>query len=299
MRILVVGGSGLIGAHAAAHLSALGHDVAVSSKRGGRRPPALGGLQWLQLDYIDSDVDPAILSGFDALVFCAGQDPRHASGRSDDRFWSEVNSIAVPRFFELAKRAGVRRAINVSSFYPAVAPRLIDSNAYVRSRNAADLGVSALASRDFAPINLQAPFVVGAVPGLERQSPFAVYMQYARNELHALEIFTPLGGTNFISAASVAGAVAGALSRGVGGSSYLIGDENLSFRQFFKAFFASVGREAPPAKNAEHPLMPDSVLLFGRGGELYYDPDPGVVKMLGYRTHAAYGELCRLASALR
>ncbi len=298
MRVLVVGGSGLIGAHAAAHLSALGHEVAVTSKSGGRKPPGLGGLRWLQLDYLDPDVDPAIFTGFDALVFCAGQDPRHANGRSDDRFWSEVNSIAVPRFFELAKRAGVRRAINVSSFYPAVAPHLIDSNAYVRSRNAADLGVSALASGGFATINLQAPFVVGAVPGLERQSPFAVYLQYARNELHDLEMFTPLGGTNFIAAASVAEAVAGVLLRGVGGSSYLIGDENLSFRRFFEAFFASVGRETPPARNAEHPLMPDSVLLFGRGSELYYDPDPGVTKMLGYRTEAAYRELCRLTSAL-
>jgi dihydroflavonol-4-reductase len=37
MKILVVGGTGMIGGHAALHLQALGHDVSVA----GRNPPHL------------------------------------------------------------------------------------------------------------------------------------------------------------------------------------------------------------------------------------------------------------------
>ncbi|MNT99363.1 hypothetical protein D3C72_2421940 [compost metagenome] len=53
---------------------------------------------------------------------------------------------AIPRFFELARDAGVRQAVLVESFYPQVAPELIDSIPYVRSRHLSDQAVRALCS---------------------------------------------------------------------------------------------------------------------------------------------------------
>ena len=53
MKILVVGGTGMIGGHAALYLHSRGHEVAIA----GRNPPAagtpLGGLEFLRCDYIE------------------------------------------------------------------------------------------------------------------------------------------------------------------------------------------------------------------------------------------------------
>ena len=75
----------------------------------------------------------------------------------------------------------------------------------------------------------------------------------------------------------------GALARGRPGAGYLVGDDNLSLEEFFGNFFRAVGREVPPARDQEHPLLPDSTLYFGRGNTLYYEPDAAETALLGYR----------------
>ena len=75
--------------------------------------------------------------------------------------------------------------------------------------------------------------------------------------------FAPPGGTNFISTLSLSEAIEGALVRGAGGASYLVGDENLSFQDYFGAFFQALGRPKPPVQDQEHPMLPDSAIFFG------------------------------------
>ena len=108
-------------------------------------------------------------------------------------------------------------------------------------------------------------------------------MRYAAGTLVPGEPFVPAGGVNFMSARSLSEAVIGALARGRSGAAYLVGDENLSFEEFFGHFFRAVGREVPPVRDQEHPLLPDSTLYFGRGRTLYYEPDVTETEMLGYR----------------
>jgi len=282
MKILVVGGAGMIGGHAALHLKARGHEVTIA----GRNPPAagtpLGELPFLRVDYVAMEYDRAALAGFDALVFAAGNDIRHVPEGTDDAHWEAVNTIGVPRFFEAAKAAGIGRAVNVGSFYPQAAPALIETNAYVRSRKGADDGVSALANGDFRAMSINAPFVLGSVPGLVVPM-FAAYVAFAEGKLASIPEFVPPGGTNFISTRSLSEAIEGGLECGETGASYLVGDENLSFQDYFGGFFEAVGRDKPPVRDEEHPMLPDSALFFGRGNMLYYEPDAATVALLGYR----------------
>ena len=74
MKILVVGGAGMIGGHAALHLKSKGHDVSIAGRTPSAAGTPLGGLPFVKVDYIN---DAAFPAGFDALVFCAGQDVRH------------------------------------------------------------------------------------------------------------------------------------------------------------------------------------------------------------------------------
>ncbi|NOV26534.1 NAD(P)-dependent oxidoreductase [Cupriavidus necator] len=299
MKVLIVGGTGMIGGHAALHLRSRGHDVTIA----GRNRPApgtpLGELDFLRCDYIANDLPVARLGAFDALVFAAGNDVRHVPPGGDEAaHWEHANVQGVPRFFRAARDAGIGVAVHVGSFYPQAAPRLVEGNAYIRSRKLADEGVRALATDAFRVSSVNAPFVVGTVPGLTVPM-FQAYTGYARGNLAPMPDFAPPGGVNFISAVSLSDAIEGALLRGENGKAYLVGDENLSFQDYFGAFFRNAGRPVPPVIDQEHPLLPDSAICFGRGNTLYYEPDAAETALLGYRRRDILRTVSEIVSQYR
>jgi nucleoside-diphosphate-sugar epimerase len=270
MKILVVGGTGMIGGHAALHLQAKGHEVALAGRNAPAAGTPLGEFEFRRIDYIE-DADPA-LAGFDALVFAAGNDIRHLPpGTGAAAHWQRANTEAVPRFFAAARAAGIRHAVQIGSFYPQAMPGLVETNAYVRSRKLADDGARALNGEGFRVISVNAPFVLGHVPGLV-VGMFEAYTDYALGRMAPIPDFAPPGGVNFISTGSLSEAVEDALQRGEAGEAYLVGDENLSFAEYFGGFFRAAGRAAPPVLDQEHPLLPDAALYFGRGNFLSYEP---------------------------
>ena len=272
MKTLVVGGTGLLGGHAALHLKERGFDVTIAA-RSAPTAPLLAALPFVSLDYIEQ-ADPALLRGFDALLFCAGQDIRHVDfGRPLDDQWHERNSVAIPRFFAAARDAGVKRAVMLGSFYPQLAPELIETNAYVRSRHESDVGIRALNAPGFETLSVNAPFMVGHVPGLVNEM-FKAYVAYALGQMPELPVFGPKGGSNFMSVRSLSEALHDALVNGVPGKAYLVGDENLTFAQFFGLFFDAVGKPREvPELDQEHPLLPDVAIYTGRGNYARYEPD--------------------------
>jgi len=73
------------------------------------------------------------------------------------------------------------------------------------------------------------------------------------------------------------------MQRGASGNAYLVGDENLSFADYFAAFFRAAGQPQPvPCVDQEHPLPPD-LANTGRGNVVSYEPDPADVAVLRYR----------------
>jgi nucleoside-diphosphate-sugar epimerase len=275
MKILVVGGTGLIGGHAALYLKEHGHDVTIAGRKPAAAGSALAELKQLQGDYVAGSFSRDDLAGFDALVFAAGSDIRHAH-------WQRANVEAIPRFFELARSAGVKQAVLVGSFYPQVAPELIDSIPYVRSRHLSDQAVRALSAPDFKVCSVNAPFVVGAVPGL-KVDMFEAYTRYAEGKFAPLPFYGPAGGSNFISTRSLSQAILGALLHGESGKAYLVGDENLSYAEYFRTFLRAAGNDAEvPALDQEHPLLPDMALYTGRGNTVSYEPDATETALLGY-----------------
>lgn len=274
MKILIVGGTGLLGGHAALHLQSLGHEVTIAARRPAPATTAMAALPFLAMDYVAGTARKQDLEGFDALVFAAGNDIRHVPPEADaPAHWLHANGEALPSFFALAREAGIKKAILIGSFYPQVAPELAQSDPYVRSRHLACTGARALAAPGFEVCSLNAPFMVGTVPGLP--SPiFEAYTAYAQGKMGDMPVFGPTGGTNFMSAQSLSEAVAAALEQGESGQAYLVGDENLSFAEFFTLFFKSLGRDTVvPALDQSHPLLPDEALSAGRGIPVRYEAD--------------------------
>lgn len=150
MKILVVGGTGLIGAHAVLRLVASGHQVTIGARRAPDGGAAVAGLPVLLGDYAAGDFTERDLQSFDAVVFAAGQDVRHvAPGEADVAFWARYQVDGVPDFVACAKRAGVTRVVQVGSYYHVVMPDLAMRSPYVRARQLADERARELADADF------------------------------------------------------------------------------------------------------------------------------------------------------
>ncbi|NPC98626.1 NAD(P)-dependent oxidoreductase [Nocardioides sp. zg-DK7169] len=300
MKTLVIGGAGMIGSHVATLLTARGHEVTV----GGRSAPEPGSmvesLPFVVGDYGDGGFTEAELEGFDAVVFAAGQDVRHVGPEGgDEEFWSRYQSDGVPLLMQRAKKAGVRRAVQVGSYYHMVRPDLIDTNPYVRARQLADDRSRELADADFNVSTLNPPSIVGMIPGVAVRR-FAKQLAWGRGELTAkVPDHAPAGGTNYMSVRSLAEAVGGALERAEPGAAYLIGDVNLSYRDYFQIIFdLSGGGRVLEERDEPHPFLPDSMIVPGRGAVIAYEPDPQVVALLGYRCDDVRPMLAEMAAAV-
>lgn len=293
MNTLIVGGTGLTGAHAALHLRELGHRVTLMA----RTPPTLEclqGFEHLAGNYIDNDVSAAALAEYDWMVFAAGADVRQLPPGADEQaFFERVNTQAIPRFFQRAKEAGIRRAVYVGTYYPQVVPDRIQSSAYVRSRHLADTGLRALSSASFTVCSLNAPFILGHLPGLALPH-IEVLVQYAAGRLPGVPVVAPGGGVNHISSTSMSEAIAGALERGKGGRAYLVGDENLSWKAYLEMYFEAVGNPVELAVSMdEHPLFPDFILYAGRNAVISYEPENGELGYSRNRIKATIGDVVR------
>jgi dihydroflavonol-4-reductase len=284
MRILVVGGTGMVGGDAAIRLNSLGHEVEIGARKPAPDTTAMASMPFHVVNYVNDTPDVALLSRFDAVLFAAGNDVRHIPRDDDpDAHWARVNSQAIPAFAAAAKAAGVKVFVLIGSFYPQAAPQLLGRNAYVDSRLAADKGVRALADEDFRAVVLNAPFIIGHVDGLDQPGARA-YAHWALGRLPQIPRWTIAGGVNVISTSTLTDAIVGALERGQNGKAYLIGDRNMSFQDYFGSYLRAAGDAAPlEVRDAPHPLLGGAAILAGRGSTIYYEPDPAEVAELDYR----------------
>jgi nucleoside-diphosphate-sugar epimerase len=300
MNILVVGGTGMVGGDAAIRLKSMGHNVEIASRKPAAETTPMATMPFHAIDYVNDTPDKELLSRFDVVVFAAGNDVRHIprDGNAHDH-WDRVNSKAVPAFAALAKAAGVKIFILIGSFYPQAAPQLIERNAYVASRLAADEGVRALADDSFRAITLNAPYIIGHVEGLVQPGAQA-FVLWATGRLPQIPRFTIPGGVNVISTTTLTDAIVGAIERGQNGKAYLIGDQNMTYQDYFGGYFRAAGDTEPlEVRDEEHPFASHDSVLAGRGSSIYYEPDPAEVSELGYRRNDVARTFAQIVAAYR
>jgi len=288
MKILVIGGTGLVGVHAAELLRERGDDVVIAGRNRADEGSPIADLPFVAGDYTRGDFDAPALQGYDAVVFAAGSDVRHVGAGDDalsDEYWAQQQAEAVPAVARAARDAGVGRFVQIGSCYHMVRPEYVDSNPYVRARRDADERARALSTSGFASMTLNPPPIVGTIPG-RSQRGFAKLVAWARGELDERfgGLVAPPGGTNYLTARSLAEAIAGALDRGEPGAAYLVGDQNLSYAAYFQAIVDLAGGSGTvEVVDAEHPFLPDRMIVPGRAEMFAYEPPEQEVALLGYR----------------
>ncbi|EGD23309.1 NAD-dependent epimerase/dehydratase family protein [Prescottella equi] len=283
MKILIVGGTGMIGAHTALHLRDQGNDVTVAARNPLADDSPVRDFPVLLGDYTAQTFTVDDLAPFEAVVFAAGQDIRHMGRDVDEaEFWEKTQTGGVPRFAALAKEAGVSRFVQVGSYYHHLRPEYAETMPYVAARKAADEGARALADENFNVSTLNPPSILGAISGVSAKRYRKLFSWAAGNEPQIPD-FAPAGGTNYMSAQSLAEAIWGALQNAESGRAYLIGDQNLTFAEYFQLLVdAAGGDRSIEERDEEHPLLPDSFIVQGRGNVIAYDTDPAETALLGY-----------------
>jgi dihydroflavonol-4-reductase len=188
----------------------------------------------------------ALLRGQDAVVFAAGADDRVVPPAPAYEFFHHHNVQASQRFFRLAREAGVRRGVLLSSYFAHFARdwphlELARHHPYIRSRVEQEAAALEAAMPGLQLSILQLPYIFGAMPG--KVPLWAPLVNMARS--YPVLLY-PRGGTNMVAVEHVGEAIAGAVEQGQGGQRYLVGDENLSWVQFLgRLSRAAVGRSRP------------------------------------------------------
>jgi dihydroflavonol-4-reductase len=298
MKTLVIGGTGLIGTYAALELSERGHEVTIGARREPVPESPVAGYPLVLADYSAGEYGQDVLSGFDAVVFAAGQDVRQGGSDADDEFWMRYQSDGVPQVTAAARDAGVSRFVQIGSCYHQAEPALIASDRYVRARADADTRARELSNATFAACTLNPPPIVGMLPGSSTRR-FGRLVAWAAGEADGPD-FAPPGGTNYMSARSLAEAIAGAIERGAAGAAYLVGDENLTYREYFQALIdLSGGTRVLAVRDEEHPFLPDRMIVTGRSRVFQLELDPATVELLGYRRHDALPMLAEMVATVQ
>jgi len=114
-----------------------------------------------------------------------------------------------------------------------------------------------------------------------------------------MPVFAPQGGTNHISTHSLAQATANALEKGEGGKPYLIGDENLSWKEYLELWFAAAGNPIDLAVTEdEHPMFPNVILFAGPGATVSFEMSDEDMAVLNYDRNQIKGLIEKIAASV-
>ncbi|MET8232005.1 NAD(P)H-binding protein [Micromonospora sp. NPDC005298] len=237
MRILVVGGSGLIGAHVVDVLRERGH-AATTVARTAR--PGVDHLMDVDSASVD-DLRP-LLTGHDGVVYATRTDEQRPLPKPIYPRFRRDNVDPVVRLFTAARQEGLTRGVVMGSYYTyfhRLHPRwrLAERHTYIRCRIEQAREGRVAAGQDLPVAVLELPFVFGRAG--DRLPNWAGPLdRWARSRT---PLVAPTGGTAAASARSVAEIAVDALEQGRG-DDIPVADENLTWNDMITRVAGAVGR---------------------------------------------------------
>ncbi len=235
MKVLMIGGTGLLGSQAARELIARGHSVHSIAlpplPEGALLPPSMT-LTLKNSNEMSDDELKALFAGMDGFIFAAGVDERVEGPAPIYDFFKKYNITPLERLLRLAKESGVKHAVIAGSYFSYFARKWPDMDLtrwhpYIRSRIDQEAMAFSFADESFDVSVLELPYIFGAQKGRKPVWVFLVEMLLGMKGA----ILYPRGGTAMVTVKQVGQAFAGALERGRGANAYPIGWFNLTWRE--------------------------------------------------------------------
>jgi nucleoside-diphosphate-sugar epimerase len=244
-RVMIVGGTGLLGYHAALELLKREYQVTALALE----DVDLKGWYPEEIQVVHADVFTippeqliALMKGHHAMVYAMGPDDRSIPEFPASRFFREKLVDTSARVFDAARRAGVKRSVLLGSYFHhfhRLMPHLglAVRHPYIKARIEQETAVLDVAGKGMDVMILELPYIFGTMPN---RVPLWKEVFFDRL-LKMNPVLYPNGGTSMICVENVAEAIAGAISKGVHAQRYAIGDQNLQWKEMFAIMFGAIG----------------------------------------------------------
>ncbi|MBD2717305.1 NAD-dependent epimerase/dehydratase family protein [Microvirga sp. STR05] len=262
--VLVTGAGGFLGRHLVQELLQRGHSVRAlvrpdSESVASPLPPLSSlGVDVRTGDLCQPDSLAGLAEGCAAIIHAAAR--AEVNPARNPAVWA-TNLGGTEAVLQLARQAGVGRFVYVgtanvfgfgSRLHPGDETRPYAGQRYgldyMDSKRAATHRVLQAVSEWHLPAVLVHPtFMLG--PGDAKPTSNALLLELCRGKLPGY----PAGGKNYVHVRDVAVTTVNALTRGRVGESYILGNENLSYREAF-ALMARLMGVRPPVRPIPAPL---------------------------------------------
>lgn len=250
-RVFVTGGDGFLGIHIVYKLLADGYQVRVFSEVG-RPTPTLDGtaVEIVRGDLREQSAVTSAVYGSELLIHAAAST---SVWPSRSRLLKEINIGGTQNILHAAAVNGVKRIVHVgtaSSFTPGTlhdpgteeSPDAATSYrlGYIETKREAQRLVVEEYRRSGLPAIVVAPtFMIG--PHDSKPGSGQLIIGLVKQKVPGYTA----GGRNYVHVRDVADGIVAALDRGRIGDSYILGNRNLSYREFFDIVSDLSGVKAP------------------------------------------------------
>jgi len=245
MKVMMIGGTGLLGSEGAAELIRRGHEVSTVAL-----PPLPPGAilpQEMKVEFGNymelSDEDlHRHFEGCQGFVFAAGVDERVEGPPPIYDLFKRYNITPLERLLRIAKECGVKHTVICGSYFSYFAKqwpklKLTMWHPYIRSRIDQEEMAMKFADENFSVAVLELPYIFGTQPG---RKPVWVFLVETIRSMKNATMY-PGGGTTMVTVKQVGQAIAGALERTKGGVNWPIGWYNMTWKEFLAIVHKHMG----------------------------------------------------------
>jgi dihydroflavonol-4-reductase len=256
MKILVTGGTGFLGSHLCRRLVSDGHAVSVL-RRADSSTEALCGIEISEkiANIADAHGVESAIEGHEIVVHAAHNKNRNQKNPAVEPETEGINLQGMRNVISACEKHRVRRLLQVSSVAAVGIPEdstPADENfkfnleesvlEYHRSKHLSEKLVLAAASRGLDAVVVNPASIFGPFGSRYRGMELLERVRTAA----ILPYFS--GGICVVHVADVVDGIVAAIERGVSGNRYILGGENISYRDMF--------RRAAQAINAHPRIVP-------------------------------------------
>lgn len=245
MKIMIVGGTGLLGYHSVIAALKNGHALGALAIKdidlSGWYPKQVS-VEYGDVFAMSKEQLIKLFAGYEALVYAVGPDDRVIPPAPAYDFFHERLVLACEKTVTAAREAGVKRCVILGSYFAYFDrlwphKRLAERHPYIRCRIEQAQRAIAAGGDGMTVMVLELPYIFGSMPKRTPLWKDVLLERFAKGRI----IFFPKGGTNMISAEHVGEAVIGAVERGAHGMRYTIGDENHPFDYMLEMMMNALG----------------------------------------------------------
>ena len=259
-KILVLGGTGLLGYHTILELIDKGYEIVSVSLPPMPTDDLFEGLEVENhLFDINDKTDEELLElleGIYGIMYAIGADERTVPDAPAFSYFYEANVRPTQRLARLARKSGVKHFVIYGSYFTEFAQRWPESNlidqAYPKTRKLQEDIAFAEGEGAMVVTSLRLPYIFGTVPG--RMPLWKMFTDQIKGQ----DVFPALqGGTTMVTVKQVAEAARGALEQGEHRGTYALGGINMKYQEFYEMMVEALGQKG----KTQVPVLPLETML--------------------------------------